>query len=84
MVKYTPKKTISTKLAPQDLTLRLLLAQRYELGASPLPTSQLEAADEAYRSPGRIGAWCIPCPSDGVTDGWLVVWNIFYFPIYWE
>ena len=18
------------------------------------------------------------------TDGWLVVWNIFYFPIYWE
>eukprot|EP00438_Fugacium_kawagutii_P029305 Skav208004 [mRNA] locus=scaffold1203:245696:252869:+ [translate_table: standard] len=33
-----------------DLTLRLLLAQRYELGESPLPASQLEAADDAYRS----------------------------------
>jgi len=33
----------------QDLTLRLLLAQRYELGDSPLPSSQLEAADDAYR-----------------------------------
>jgi hypothetical protein len=38
----------------QDLTLRLLLAQRYELGESPLPTGQLEAADEAYRS---LGCW---------------------------
>ena len=29
--------------------MRLLLAQRYELGDSPLPSSQLEAADDAYR-----------------------------------
>lgn len=37
------------RFLPKDLTLRLLLAQRYELGESPLPTGQLEAADEAYR-----------------------------------
>eukprot|EP00435_Cladocopium_sp_Y103_P020496 s1453_g5.t1 len=37
------------RFLPKDLTLRLLLAQRYELGESPLPTAQLEAADEAYR-----------------------------------
>ena len=41
---------ISTFHRDQDLTLRLLLAQRYELGDSPLPSSQLEAADDAYRS----------------------------------
>lgn len=41
----------------QDLTLRLLLAQRYELGESPLPGSQLEAADDAYRLLGMQIQW---------------------------
>ena len=45
----TSNVTSNTYFTPQDLTLRLLLAQRYELGDSPLPSSQLEAADDAYR-----------------------------------
>ena len=39
----------------QDLTLRLLLAQRFELGESPLTASKLEAADDEYKP---LGAEC--------------------------
>jgi len=34
---------------PKDLTLRLLLAHRYELGEAPLPAAKLEAADDGYK-----------------------------------
>eukprot|EP00933_Yihiella_yeosuensis_P050692 TRINITY_DN48484_c0_g1_i1.p1 TRINITY_DN48484_c0_g1~~TRINITY_DN48484_c0_g1_i1.p1 ORF type:complete len:846 (+),score=196.37 TRINITY_DN48484_c0_g1_i1:101-2638(+) len=34
---------------PKELTLRLLLAHRYELGEAPLPPAKLEAADDEYR-----------------------------------
>ncbi|CAK9078814.1 mRNA 3'-end-processing protein rna14 [Durusdinium trenchii] len=48
------------RFLPKDLTLRLLLAQRYELGESPLPGSQLEAADDAYRK--LMDDMPRPCP----------------------
>jgi len=48
------------RFLPKDLTLRLLLAQRYELGDSPLPSSQLEAADDAYRK--LMDDMPKPCP----------------------
>mmetsp|Transcript_36083 Transcript_36083/g.83097 ORF Transcript_36083/g.83097 Transcript_36083/m.83097 type:complete len:837 (+) Transcript_36083:38-2548(+) len=37
------------RFLPKDLILRLLLAQRFELGESPLPASKLEAADDEYK-----------------------------------
>ncbi|CAE7313686.1 CSTF77 [Symbiodinium sp. KB8] len=37
------------RFLPKDLTLRLLLAQRFELGESPLAASKLEAADDEYK-----------------------------------
>eukprot|EP00439_Symbiodinium_sp_Y106_P068241 s2571_g11.t1 len=37
------------RFLPKDLTLRLLLAQRFELGESPLVASKLEAADDEYK-----------------------------------
>eukprot|EP00931_Biecheleriopsis_adriatica_P105082 TRINITY_DN79677_c0_g1_i1.p1 TRINITY_DN79677_c0_g1~~TRINITY_DN79677_c0_g1_i1.p1 ORF type:complete len:850 (-),score=186.97 TRINITY_DN79677_c0_g1_i1:79-2604(-) len=37
------------RFLPKDLTLRLLLANRYELGETPLPAAKLEAADDEYR-----------------------------------
>lgn len=46
--------------ALQDLTLRLLLAQRHELGEPPLPTSRLEAADNAYRRLGGRSDGALP------------------------
>lgn len=37
------------RFLPQDLTLRLLLAHRLELGESPLSAARLQAADDEYR-----------------------------------
>ena len=31
----------------------------------------------------RLRVWC-PKNSPTIKDIWLVVWNMFYFPIYWE
>mmetsp|Transcript_51883 Transcript_51883/g.93427 ORF Transcript_51883/g.93427 Transcript_51883/m.93427 type:complete len:846 (+) Transcript_51883:38-2575(+) len=37
------------RFLPKDLTLRLIVAHRFELGEAPLPATKLEAADDEYR-----------------------------------
>lgn len=48
------------RFLPQDLTLRLMVAHRWELGESPLPASKLEAADEEYKK--LLEDMPKPCP----------------------
>ena len=33
---------------------------------------------------GSHGKHCLHAVGDIMVYDWLVVWNIFYFPIYWE
>ena len=55
----------------------LVLVARTDAEAATMIDSNIDPRLGCF-SPWRIGAFTKKY------DGWLVVWNIFYFPIYWE
>ena len=49
----------------------------------PLQTLEMEVKLATWRWDGWSGLEFDPYPYPSLSI-WLVVWNIFYFPIYWE